>query len=186
MGRQETRRKIFKPLRRAGLEVLDDRVSEAALPTFAVNTLISCGVESGRRDAYVGFDEPDFIVRANQAWFALATSSGLFDADRELLLAMPSRWHRVRLLDGWDVMGAACSVQHMGSRAGRPEFAMLSLDGTVAVLGTTWQDGISSLAVPHPADTEPVRRFIEYVASTAEGPRDWRPEAQAWLQLQGR
>ncbi|NUU23736.1 MAG: hypothetical protein HOV68_19875 [Streptomycetaceae bacterium] len=63
---------------------------------------------------------------------------------------------------------------------------MLLLDGTVAVLGTTWQHGISSLAVPHPAGAGPVRRFIEYVAFTADDLRDWRAEAQAWLRFHDR
>jgi hypothetical protein len=37
------------------------------------------------------FDETDFIARANRDWFALATSFGLFDVDREFLPATGRR-----------------------------------------------------------------------------------------------
>ncbi|MEE1792571.1 hypothetical protein PUR28_17650 [Streptomyces sp. BE308] len=93
----------------------------------------------------------------------------------------------MRLLDGWDVMGAACAIvrgtsehgypEHLlGSGAGRPEFAMLSLDSTVALIGTTWQSGISSLAVPDPSDTEPVRNMIDWVAT-----REWNPREEWFM-----
>ncbi|MFI1712675.1 hypothetical protein [Streptomyces litmocidini] len=205
MGRQEMRRKVFEPLRRAVLEVLEAGVPEAPLPVLAVGQTVSCGQETGRRDAYFDFNEPDLIGRANRGWYELATSFGLFDADREFLLALPARrynprvdlrqpyvWRRVRLLDDWDVMGAACGIRRgrsmlgfdecaLGSRAGRPEFAMLSLDSMVSVVGTTWQGGISSLAVPNPGDTEPVRRLIDYAASRAEDIPEHRLDAIAWL-----
>jgi hypothetical protein len=186
------------------LEVLEGGVPEVPLPVFAVVATVSCGHETGRRDAYVGFDEPDLIGQANRGWYELATSFGLFDADREFLLALPAHrynprvdlrqpyvWRRVRLLDDWDVMGAACGIRRgrsvlgfddclLGSRAGRPEFSMLSLDSTVSVVGTTWQDGISSLAVPHPGDTEPVRKLIDYETSQAEDMQEQRLDATPW------
>jgi hypothetical protein len=199
------RRKVFEPLRRAGLEVLEGGVPRAPLPVFAVAATVGCGQETGRRDAYVGFGEPDLIGQANRGWYELAVSFGLFGADREFLLALPAHryhprvdlcqpyvWRRVRLLDDWDVMGAACGIRRgrsvlgfddclLGSRAGRPEFSMLSLDSTVSVVGTTWQGGIGSLAVPDPGDTEPVRRLIDYEASQAEDMRERRLDAMAWL-----
>ncbi|MFZ3551709.1 hypothetical protein ACODT3_39970 [Streptomyces sp. 4.24] len=161
------------------------------------------------------YDTPNLIEQANQAWYELARSSGLFATDREFLLALPANlysakaasrhrravWRRVRLLDDWDVMGAACAIrlgmsehgypEHLlGSRAGHPGFAMLSLDSTVAVLGTTWETGISSLAVPNPGDTEPVQRMLDWAATRVWDPREeWlmgaprmdREEALAWL-----
>ncbi|MEV5687622.1 hypothetical protein AB0L68_31260 [Streptomyces sp. NPDC052164] len=185
------------------------------MPMFAVGATVSCGDGTGRRDAYVDFDDPFLIERANQGWYDLATSFRLFGADREFLLALPAHrhsaraacrhrqsvWRRVRLPDDWDVMGAACAIgrgtsehgypEHLlGSGAGRPEFAMLSLDSTVALIGTTWQSGISSLAVPDPSDTEPVRNMIDWVATREWDPREeWfmgaprsdRAEALAWL-----
>ncbi|MCX4967135.1 hypothetical protein OHA98_20545 [Streptomyces sp. NBC_00654] len=78
----------------------------------------------------------------------------------------------------------------LGSRAGRPEFAMLSLDSTVAVLGTTWEAGISYLAMPDPGDTKPVQRRLDWAATRVWDPREeWfmgaprteREEALAWL-----
>ncbi|MET9888312.1 hypothetical protein ABZZ20_35395 [Streptomyces sp. NPDC006430] len=217
MGRQEMRRKVYGPLWRAGLEVIEGGIPENPLPVFAVGMAASCGKETGRRDAYFDYDDPYLIEHANQGWYDLATSVGLFGADREFLLALPayrysqraasrhrkSVWRRVRLLDHWDVMGAACAIrlgmtehgypEHLlGSRAGRPEFAMLSLDSTVALLGTTWQTGISSLAVPSPGDTEPVRSMLNSAANKVWDPREeWfmgdprseRSEALEWLQL---
>ncbi|WP_143660525.1 hypothetical protein [Streptomyces sp. JHA26] len=172
-----------------------------------MSATVSCThEETGRRDAFVGFDDPHLIEHANRGWYELATSFGLFDVSREFLLALPayrhnprvdleqpSVWRRVRLLDAWDVMGAACSIRRgrsvlghdeclLGSRSGRPEFAMLSLDSTVSVVGTTWQDGIGSLAVPNPGDTEPVRRLIDWEANGADVSRDRRARAVAWLQ----
>ncbi|MFI1586078.1 hypothetical protein [Embleya sp. NPDC020630] len=101
----------------------------------------------------------------------------------------------------WDMMGAACAIrlgmserghpEHLlGSGAGRPEFAMLSLDGTVALFGTTWETGIGSLMVPNPGDTEPVHRGLDWAATRVWDPREeWlmgpprteRDEALAWL-----
>ncbi|WP_162889978.1 hypothetical protein [Streptomyces olivoreticuli] len=189
------RRKVYAPLRRAGLEVLEGGAPETPLPAFAVGAAISCSPETGRRDAYFDYDSPNLVERANHAWYELATSSGLFGTDREFLLALPanrysakaasrhrrSLWRRVRLLDNWDVMGAACAIrlgmsehgypEHLlGSRAGRTEFAMLSLDSTAVVLGTTWEAGISSLAVPNPGDTEPVQRMLDWAATRVGGP----------------
>ncbi|MFF2045876.1 hypothetical protein ACFVVX_36190 [Kitasatospora sp. NPDC058170] len=215
MGRQEMRRKVYAPLRSAGLKVLEGGVPETQLPAFVVGAAISCGPATGRRDAYFDYDTPNLIEHANQAWYELAMSSGLFGTDREFLLALPANlysakaasrhrrsvWRRVRLLDDWDIMGAACAIrlgmsehgypEHLlGSRAGRPEFAMLSLDSTVAVLGTTWETGISSLAVPNPGDTEPVQRMLDWAATRVWDPREeWlmgaprmeREEALAWL-----
>jgi hypothetical protein len=206
MGRQETRRKVFEPLRRAGLEVVEGGVPQGALPMAAVGAIVSCGKEAGRRDFYLDFVEPDLVERANRGWYELATSAGLFDADREFLLALPaqrfnprldvprsSAWHRVRLLDGWDVMGAACSIRRgrtvagfdeclLGSRAGRPEFMMLSLDSTVPLVGTTWQGGIGCLTVPEPWRARPVRRMLDWVANaTTDFSPEERAEAIAWL-----
>lgn len=200
------RRKLHAPLRRAGLQVLEGGVPKCPLPVFAVGATVSCGDGTGRRDMYVDFDAPSLIERANQGWYELATSFRLFGADREFLLALPAHlhsaraasrhrksvWRRVRLLDDWDVMGAGCAVSRgmnehgypehlLGSGAGRPEFAMLSLDSTVAVIGTTWQNGISSLAVPNPSDTEPVRNTIGWAATSEWDSRSDRAEALAWL-----
>ncbi|MEU6235157.1 hypothetical protein [Kitasatospora sp. NPDC047058] len=205
MGRQEMRRKVHEPLRRAGLEVLEGGVPEAPLPVFAVGVTVGCGEGTGRRNATVGFDDPHLVERANRDWYELATSSGLFGPDREFLLALPARrynprvdldqpyaWRRVRLLDRWDVMGAACAIRRgrnvlgfddcvLGSRAGRPEFRMLSLDSSVSLVGTTEQHAIGSFTVPDPGGTEAVRRLLDWAANGAEWSREQRAAAVAWL-----
>ncbi|MCX5175543.1 hypothetical protein [Streptomyces virginiae] len=219
MGRQKMRRKVYAPLRRAGLEVIEGGVPEHALPAFVIGAVVSCGPGTGRRDAYLDYDAPRLVERANQGWYELASDFGLFGADREFLLALPAHcygaqaasrhrrhvWRRVRLLDDWDVMGAACAIDlgpsaHgypeyiLGAGAGHPGFGMLSLDSSVAVVGTTWQTGITSLAVPDPGGKEVVRAMLEGAATREWDPREeWfmgaprakRAEALAWLRHHG-
>ncbi|WP_406529723.1 hypothetical protein [Streptomyces sp. I8-5] len=82
------------------------------------------------------------MERLNKAWYDLATSSGLIDGNREFLLMLPRGtrtaaedrrrrtmhvWHRVRLLERWDIMGAGAAT-FLGIRAGHPGFTMLALD----------------------------------------------------------
>lgn len=118
-------RKVYAPLRRAGLEVVEGGVPAMPLPVFAVGMAASCGPETGRRDAYFDYADPNLIEHANRGWYELAASAGLFGTDHEFLLALPAHrysaraasrhrrsvWCRVRLLDDWDVMGAACAIR---------------------------------------------------------------------------
>ncbi|MFD7904061.1 hypothetical protein ACFV4G_17650 [Kitasatospora sp. NPDC059747] len=216
MGKQEMRRTVDAPLRRAGLEVLEGGVPQPVLPVSVVGFALHR--DPGPQDlglVYVDRDEPDLVARANQGWYELALSCGLFGADREFLLALPvhrfsaraasrhrrKQWRRVRLLERWDLMGAGCSVtvgthelghpqRLLGFGPGLPGFAMLSLDGSVTVLGTTEQSGIAFHAVSDPGKTESVRGRLQAAANRAWDPREeWsmgavraeREEARAWL-----
>ncbi|MEV7027161.1 hypothetical protein [Kitasatospora sp. NPDC093558] len=198
MGRQEMRRKVEAPLRRAGLEVLEGGVPRPVLPVSVVGFALHR--DPGPEDpglVYYDRDEPDLVARANRGWYELASSCGLFGAEREFLLALPvhrfsaraasrhrrKQWRRVRLLERWDLVGAGCSIsvgthelghpqRLLGFGAGLPGFSMLSLDGSVTVLGTTEQHGMAFHAVSCPGETESVRGRLETVANRVWDPRE--------------
>ncbi|QLE73092.1 hypothetical protein FGW37_17160 [Streptomyces rectiverticillatus] len=119
---------------------------------------------------------------ANAGWFALACEHGVFGPEREFLLALPSgedgtEWRRVRLLDAWDLMGE-------GSACG--EFLMSSLDGRVAMRGTTYQRGVSSIVVPEPWRAPTIRTYMDRISERVtrgelDGDR-YRTLAHAWRQ----
>ncbi|MCB5168312.1 hypothetical protein LG634_26235 [Streptomyces bambusae] len=155
MGRRETRRKVVEPLRRAGLEVLEGGVPEGVLPVFAVGVATSCGRDTGRRDTYIDLDDAD----------------GPELVAREPRLARTGHLQRpVRHRPGVPARHARPCPPLPGSRAGRPEFAMLALDSSVSLVGTTWQHGIGCLAVPEPSSTAPVRRILDWAVNGADAP----------------
>ncbi|MFF1542222.1 hypothetical protein [Streptomyces sp. NPDC058291] len=161
-----------------------------ALPVAAAWLATSCRREDGRRDETVARDDPRLIEKANEAWFRLAVDHGFFGGDREFLLGVNYadddsapilRWARVRLSQEWDIMGAGAASGVLGSAAGFPEFAMLSLDGDVILRGTTWQRSVGSLVVPHPHRVKIIR---DYVVRRSANPRTSaaeRAEGEAWL-----
>lgn len=75
-----------RPLLRAGLE----EVSATALPMWAARAGIYDPAWTGRKDAFVAHDDPHRIERGNSGWYELATTCGLFDADRQFLLTLPT------------------------------------------------------------------------------------------------
>lgn len=202
MGRQERLRKIDKPLRKAGLEILSGEVAGAALPLIAARVAAAGMGEFGGRGFGVPYGDPDLVERANQGWWDLAVSFRLLDGQREFLLALPAvtlssrelkrrmrvgvsvpfAWYRVRLLDRWDVMGAG-AASFLGMLAGYPEFLMQSLDGGVSIVGTTYETKIGCLATPEPCRTKVVRDHLQKVATIdfyGISPQE-RAEALAWL-----
>ena len=194
MGRQERYRKVFRPLLRAGLEVIPDAVPGSAIPHVL-------GYERERVFGFclVEYVDPRFVERLNKAWYDLATSSGLIDENREFLLMLPRGtwtaaedrrrrtmhvWHRVRLLERWDIMGAGAAT-FLGIRAGHPGFAMLALDNSVWLLADTYETGAAVYAVRDPADSPGVLRELkwklEWLAGKDED-REFRREVSLWLE----
>lgn len=190
-------------LRAAGLQLLPGEVPAGAPPLTAVGLLATCAPEDGRRDAWVDgwVDEetPGLVEQANAGWFALAAEHGLFGPDREFLLGVPvgddsgdgydtSQWRRVRLLEEWDLVGAGAETGLLGSRAGRPEFRMCSLDGRVPVQGTTYQSGVTSIVVTElwraPSICLYMERQVERVQQSNRADVDDRERAlvREWLQ----
>jgi hypothetical protein len=128
LGQQERYRKVFRPLVRAGLEVIPD-----AVPASAVPHVLGYEPERNFSGFLVDYKDPQLVERLNKGWYDLAMSTGLLDENREFLLMLPRAtwtaaedrrrrtmhvWHRVRLLDRWDIMGAgAAAFRGIGTRS---------------------------------------------------------------------
>lgn len=178
MGIQERVRKVYRPLWRAGLEVIPDAVPDGTMPFV-------CGYRA--EDVTDGFshryDTPRLVERLNVDWYDLAVSSGLFDHRREFLVqlpqgtrshraalqhahsgnAAPALWTRVRLLERWDIMGRGAASALLGVHAGHPGFAMMALDSSVYLRASTGEIGIDVLVVRHPDRSENILRYLESI-----------------------
>ncbi|MEU3075785.1 hypothetical protein [Streptomyces laurentii] len=194
MGTQERERKVYRPLWRAGLQVIPDAVPEGTIPfCFGYGTEDIVG---GFSHAY---DTPRLVERLNEDWYDLAVSVGLLDHRREFLLQLPQgtrthraalrhehdggsapwRWTRVRLLERWDLMGRGADTAFLGVHAGHPGFGMLALDGGVYVRCSTGERGVDVLAVRRPDRSENVLRHLERVV--ADDSRYVHRELTAWI-----
>ncbi|MFF3212456.1 hypothetical protein ACFYYB_17530 [Streptomyces sp. NPDC002886] len=199
MGIQERDRKVYRPLRRAGLQVIPDAVPAGAMPY----------VVGYREEDVTGsfshrYDTPRLVERLNADWYDLAESSGLFDDRREFLLQLPqgtrshraalhhmhfgngsapSLWTRVRLLDRWDVMGRGAESAFLGVHSGHPGFAMMALDSSVYISCSTGEMGIDVLAVGRPDRSESVLHHLEQWARNASpyADRESTQRIAAWL-----
>lgn len=116
------------------------------------------------------YDTPRLVERLNEDWYGLAVSSGLFDHRREFLVQLPHgththpaalrnqgrgrhvrmAWTRVRLLDGWEIMGRGSSSAFLGIHAGRPGLAMMALDSSQFIGASTGEVGVDVIAVARP------------------------------------
>lgn len=171
---------MYRPLRRAGLEVIPDAVPDGTMP-FVWGY--------GREDIVDGFshryESPRLVERLNEDWYDLAVSSGLFDHRREFLVmlpqgtrthgaalqdmhwgrrAAPTAWTRVRLLDRWDIMGRGAASAFLGIRAGHPGFGMMALDSSVYISCSTGEIGVDVVAVARPDRSENILRELEWYA----------------------
>ncbi|WP_438313149.1 hypothetical protein ACSHWO_18270 [Streptomyces sp. HUAS TT3] len=200
MGAQERERKVYRPLRRAGLEVIPDAVPDGVMPFVGAY---------GREDVAGYFshpyETPRLVERLNEDWYELAVSTGLFDHRREFLVMLPqgtrahaaslrhmhegcrtmppALWTRVRLLERWDIMGRGAGSAFLGVRAGHPGFGMMALDSSVYVICSTGERGVDVVAVAHPYRSAEVLRHLEWLAgwdSAYEHPEFGRRIA-AWL-----
>lgn len=153
MGVRERERKVYRPLWRAGLQVIPNAVPDGVMP-FVLGY--------GAEDVVGGFsrryDTPRLVERLNADWYDLAVTSGLLDHRREFLVQLPQGtrshraalrhqhsgghtapavWTRVRLLERWDIMGRAAGSAFLGIHSGHPGFAMMALDSSVYVHAST-------------------------------------------------
>ncbi|WP_062434449.1 hypothetical protein [Herbidospora daliensis] len=126
--------------------------------------------------------DPDLAVAFNRAWHTTAVEHALFSDGERFLIAMDqaadpafsrareesgswrdSRWWEpvwalVELEPGWDLGGAGSRSRVLGSH-GHPAFTLSSVDGSVFVGATCWEDDTLSLMVlTHPHRAEPLRR----------------------------
>ncbi|WP_405980348.1 hypothetical protein [Streptomyces sp. NBC_00158] len=143
-------------LGRAGVEVVPGGVPESVVAR--VEGYGSAEVFGG---VYVRYADPRLVEALNACWYRLAVAEGLFGEGREFLL-MPSGgadgWHRVRLRERWDLMGAGAET-FLGAGAGRPGFTALALDGGVAVVAASYVAGAGVHAVRRPGSVTGRKRW---------------------------
>ncbi|WP_234327663.1 hypothetical protein [Streptomyces sp. NRRL F-2664] len=198
MGIQERERKMYRPLRRAGLEVIPNAAPDGTMP-FVYGY--------GPEDIVGGFshryETPRLVERLNEDWYDLAVSLGLFDQRREFLVllpegtrthgaflrdlhrgsrAAPAVWTKVRLLERWDIMGRGAASAFLGIHAGHPGFGMMALDSSVYLCCSTGERGIDVVAVGHPDRSENVLRQLEWFASRRDSSdRELQERIAVWL-----
>ncbi|MFH8620871.1 hypothetical protein ACH4A8_03045 [Streptomyces vietnamensis] len=198
MGIQERDRKVYRPLRRAGLEVIPNSVPAGTIPFVH-----GYGAEDVTGGFSHRYDTLRLVERLNADWYDLAVSSGLFDRRREFLVqlpqgtrshqaalqhlhygnAAPALWTRVRLLDRWDIMGRGAASAFLGVHSGHPGFGMMALDGSVYVCASTGETGIDVLVVHHPDRSENVLRHLERI-TLHDSPyvnREFKERIAVWL-----
>lgn len=144
------------------------------LPAVVAGQAPSCPLEERGAELTLTLGDPLAQDSANSAWYRIAIESGLFtDTDRRFLLAQdvgndgPSQWICVELQGSWDIMGEGAAGP-LGSAYFRPEFRMLSLDGSVLCCGTTGESAISIFALTKPGRSATFRRFAEWMATTED------------------
>ncbi|MFI9204106.1 hypothetical protein [Streptomyces sp. NPDC053048] len=198
MGIQERERKMYRPLRQAGLEVIPNAAPHGTMP-FVFGY--------GPEDIVAGFshryETPRLVERLNEDWYDLAVSSGLLDQQREFLVllpegtrthgaflqdlhrgrrAAPAVWTKVRLLERWDIMGRGAASAFLGIRAGHPGFGMMALDSSVYISCSTGERGVDVVAVGHPDRSENILRQLEWFASWRDNPdRELQERIAVWL-----
>ncbi|MEU7071390.1 hypothetical protein AB0B30_22920 [Streptomyces narbonensis] len=168
-----------------------------AVPASAIPHVLGYERERVFGGFLVDYKDPRLVERLNKGWYDLATSAGLLNENREFLLMLPRGtwtaaedrrrramhiWHRVRLLDRWDIMGAGAAT-FLGIRAGHPGFAMLALDNSVWLLADTYETGAGVYAVHDPALSPGVLRGLEWLTrEDVYKDRDFRYEVTSWLE----
>ncbi|MGF1430953.1 hypothetical protein [Kitasatospora sp. LaBMicrA B282] len=180
--------KLKESLAAAGLLVLDECVDlDRLIPPLVTGQAPSCPPEDGRTESLVNIDDPLLLEKANADWYRLSIEAGLFsEADRRFLVALtpeedgPSQWICVELQETWDIMGKGASGP-LGSGYCRPEFRMLSLDGSVLACGTTWESAISTFVLKSPLESQVLRKFAEWVATGEIGHPAESAAARRWL-----
>ncbi|MFD5975690.1 hypothetical protein [Streptomyces bacillaris] len=179
---------IKESLAAAGLLVLEECGEPGGLiPPLVTGQASSCPPEDGRTESMVEIEDPLLLEKANAEWHRLSLEAGLFtESDRRFLVAIspeeegPSQWICVELQDSWDIMGEGASGL-LGSGYCRPEFRMLSLDGTVLSCGTTWESAISTFVLKSPNRSQVLRKFAEWVATGEIGHPTESAAARSWL-----
>ncbi|MFJ3302145.1 hypothetical protein ACIPSA_03315 [Streptomyces sp. NPDC086549] len=179
---------LKETLAAAGLRVLE-RCGDLSglMPALVSGQAPSCPAEDGRAESLVDIEDPLLLEKANADWYRLSVDAGLFaETDRRFLVALtpeedgPAQWICVELQDSWDIIGRGASSL-LGSGYCRPEFRMLSLDGSVLSCGTTWESAISVFVLKDPLHSQVLRKFAEWVATGEIGHPVESAAARRWL-----
>ncbi|MEO3788547.1 hypothetical protein ABGB12_34920 [Actinocorallia sp. B10E7] len=156
----------------AGLRFIQRRSrEEVRLPPLPPGySPASAGPEHGRFDSgsdeIADVEDPDMPDKVNASWFRMATEYGLFNEEREFLLAVDyarddeadggedhRAWALVRLLDDWDWVASEIDQLRSwiaGTFTTRfvPEFTVASLNGRTMMNTTVWGNGtVSTIAI---------------------------------------
>ncbi|MFD7906470.1 hypothetical protein ACFV4G_30040 [Kitasatospora sp. NPDC059747] len=157
----------------AGLRLVERVQREVRLPPLPkFVSPASAGPEHGRFDSHpdevADLRGSDFVEKVNAGWHRMAAEFGLFDEEREFLLALGRArlgddsdgepyevWFRVQLLDEWDLVGSEVDLLRSGfatlfTDRFVPEFTGASLDGQMMMSTTVWGDGTLSTIVIRP------------------------------------
>ncbi|MFJ9607834.1 hypothetical protein ACIRS1_15990 [Kitasatospora sp. NPDC101176] len=157
----------------AGFRFLERVHGEVQLPPLPpYHSPASARPEHGRFDSHqdevADLDASDMADKVNASWLRMATEYGLFDGNREFLLAVSRAdlgedpdeepytvWLRVRLLDDWDLVGSEVDLLRSGfatlfTARFVPEFTAASLDGRMMMNTTVWGNGTISTIVIRP------------------------------------
>ncbi|MGI5175237.1 hypothetical protein ACQEVZ_02765 [Dactylosporangium sp. CA-152071] len=180
-------------LAHAGVQVLRPwPLSDATVtPPDVAWEVFGCDEAAGRVDRTVDNDDPDYVVRGNEAWYSMAREFGLFDADETFLLSVPTgpgdfedpQWFEVRLAPEWDVFGRGVEEFVLGHGARTPAFVMHSKDGAL-LLASGWYQFVSSvLVVPRPWTAAALRRSAEDRLAKSGWTDERRTAARQWLAL---
>ncbi|MFI9827510.1 PE-PGRS family protein [Streptomyces sp. NPDC051913] len=151
---------LVERLGRAGLDVVGERRVEEVLPVpFAWRYLLA------EPTATVVAERTGLAGELNARWHRLASEAGIFGADGVFLISVQGcdGWVRVRLGDGWDLVGV-------------PEFVTMAQDGDALVGATTEERAVRLVAV----DRVRERREEAARAAGRETPEE---RAAAWERL---
>ncbi|WP_061289703.1 hypothetical protein [Herbidospora cretacea] len=172
---------IARDLAACGVRLIEIATGTGVPPQMAAR-IATAGPEDGRRDQIFEVDDPDLAAAFNRAWHATAVEHGLFSDGERFLIALepgvdpdyfqareesegshrnPRWWEMVWVLvelePGWDLGGAGSRSHVLGSH-GHPAFDLSSVDGSVFVGATCWEDDTLSLMVlPHPHRAQTLR-----------------------------
>ncbi|MFD9517924.1 hypothetical protein [Streptomyces sp. NPDC059979] len=135
-------------------------------------------------DEVVQYDSPDQFREVNEAWIRLATRFGLFGKEREFLHcvraddASEAVWARVKLGDDWHIAGRVPNTIRGPWTGG---LLTMSLSGSVVVLGTTYEEYMSVLALPHPHRVPVISRYARYYMEKGKLSATECANLAAWL-----
>ncbi|MEU8463956.1 hypothetical protein [Streptomyces sp. NPDC029003] len=159
----------------------------AACPPEVASLAASCGPEDGRVDEVIQYENADSLRDVNRAWMRLASRFELFGKEREFLLCVRADdesdpiWARVRLGENWNIAGRSPSTIPGPARPWTSGLLTMSLSGSVVIIGTTYEQYMSVLALPHPHRAPDIRRYAHYVLEKGTLSEQECENVKAWL-----
>ncbi|MEU6495303.1 hypothetical protein ABZ890_33740 [Streptomyces sp. NPDC046984] len=171
----------------SGVTLLAIERTVTSCPPEAAHAATSCGPEDGRVDIIVEYDSPDPLQEVDDAWFGLALRFGLFGESGEFLLLVNLHddpydsdlyWARVRLQATWTVVGSNSTTINGPAGDG---LGTMSPSGDVLIVGTTYEEYMSVLAVPHPHRASAIRKYAQFMLRDGKLAADETKNVKTWL-----